>query len=74
MKFNVTYAFNCPCYGTVEIEAESVEEAAEIAKLKHNADNLIRGWDPAPEAGSEGYRVVSIDLDGEVLNDGFNLD
>jgi hypothetical protein len=77
-KYTITYAFDCPCYGNVEIDADSPEHAAEIAKQMYKEDTLIDTWDASPEAGCENYRVVSIagDNDGivEVVDDGFDLD
>lgn len=59
-KYNIQYAFDCSCYGRVEIEADSPEHAQAIARDLHSKDALIDGWDPNPEVGTENHRVVSI--------------
>lgn len=75
MKFIVTYAFDCPCYGQIEIEAETAEQAAEKARQWHRDDKLIGSWSAEPVVGCDNYRVVSITEEtGEVVVDGFSLD
>lgn len=75
-KYVITYAFDCPCYGKIEIDADSPEHAAKLAKQMHKEDTLINAWEAAPEVGCESYRVVSIaegDEEGEIY-EGFDLD
>jgi len=78
-KYWVTYAFDVPAYGSVWVEAESVEAVVDEAKRLHKENNLILEWETEPEVGCDNYRVVSIEngmggLEMETLHDGFSLE
>jgi hypothetical protein len=75
MRYTIEYAFDVSCYGSVDIEAFSPEEARQKAIELHKADSLMDEWNPEPEVGTSDHRIVSIeDEDGEVVDDGFSLD
>jgi hypothetical protein len=73
--YTIDYAFDCSCYGSREIEADSPEHAAEIARELHLKDELVCGdWKAAPETGTDNNRVVQIlDENSETVDDGFDL-
>jgi hypothetical protein len=74
MKYTVTYGFDCPAYGETDIEAESPEQAADIARTMFLNESLICGWEYEPSVGCENYRVVSIvDENRQTVDDGFDL-
>lgn len=45
MKYKVTYAFDAPCYGSVDIEADSPEDAKARAVEMHKNDTLVREYE-----------------------------
>lgn len=56
--FNVLCAADVPCYGTDEVEAETLDQAIEI--VRHTIDDILLEpeWD-----NSENSRIVSIEDD-----------
>ena len=72
-KYTINYAFDCSCYGEVEIEANSPEEAAEKAKDLHKKEELYKMFDPSPDLGVTNERVVAIYDGEEMVDDGFDL-
>jgi hypothetical protein len=52
-KYRITYAFDCSCYGERTIEAESPEQARELAIELHKRDELMIMWDAQPDLGTD---------------------
>lgn len=61
-KYKVEYGFDCPAYGEVEIEIDSEDPDELIKHIKdlYDKDELIDGWDYAPDVGCENHRVIHI--------------
>lgn len=75
MKFLVDWAFDCSCYGTTEVTANSLEECQAKVKLMYDSEELFKDWDTKPELGVTDPRVVLIvdEATTEVIDDGFPL-
>jgi hypothetical protein len=74
-KYTIDWAFDCSCYGSTEIEAGSVEEAAQKARELHQSGSLTQdNWEARPWTGTENERVVMIlDERMDCVDDGFDL-
>jgi hypothetical protein len=61
-KYKVEYGFDVPAYGEVEIELDTEDQEKVIKHIKelYNKDELIGGWDTAPDVGCENHRVVHV--------------
>jgi len=61
-KYKVEYGFDVPAYGEVEIELDTEDQEKVIKHIKelYNKDELIDGWDTAPDVGCENHRVVHV--------------
>ena len=74
-KYTIDYAFDCTCYGSMEIDAKSPKDAAVKARQLFERDELFDGWDPQPDCGTENHRVVDIlDKNMDFAADRFDLD
>lgn len=72
-KYTVSYAVDVPCYGEIEIDANSPQDAEQKTKQMHLMGELINEFEPLGELG-ENERVVSITTKDECVSDGFDLD
>ena len=76
-RYEVELAFDCSHYGDLVVEADSPEHLLDILKQKFVADELNFTADPAPEVGTENWRIVTAvdlaDKDGECYLEGEQL-
>jgi hypothetical protein len=68
-KYEVTLAFDVPCYATVSVEAESYEDAIKQALIEAETESFEPEWDCAfagadkndDDYGNEHYRLVDVE-------------
>lgn len=74
-KYEVTYGFDVPAYGTVVVNADNPEQLREKVQELYSEDKLIDNWKTRLDLGCENHRIVeALDEQGEVVDLCFPLE